>query len=515
MNVHNRARPRGRTRRALLAAALPAVLAAVALPSAANAASVSDGVGSSGERIVSVLDRSFFFGGSVENNDVTVRVQGDSLVIRDDAGITTEHQGNGGACFRLTTVEARCPRSVGDIQLNLAAGNDHVEYRAPQSGFVNLGVGSDRVVGGLREASGLLIDPVVYSGGTGIDSVNYAGADRGVRLTPEDGLANDGRLGDKENVGPDFETFFGSFFSDAPFFGTPRDDQMFGLGGDDQIAGGGGNDVFYAFEGDGADDYHGGPARDAIDYESHDTPLNVSLDNVANDGASGERDNVRSNVESIFGGSAGDTLNSFGAFSALSGRGGIDTLIGGSGPDTLVGGAGRDTLDAGSGNDVVAARDGELDDVECGSDTDSATIDNGERVLRNCETLDFTVGILKLAPTPLAATAGETARVRLSWRHPRAWRKLRKVELRLTRNELPVGGITIRPRAGRIAAGGAVELVRKRTRLTRDGKSVSARLAIRLDESLAGQTLTAEVEATDTRGRRQLERDAGTVRVAG
>jgi hypothetical protein len=43
---------------------------------------------------------------------------------------------------------------------------------------------------------------------------------------------------------------------------------------------------------------------------------------------------------------------------------------------------------------------------------------------------------------------------------------------------------------------------------------VTARLAIRLDESLAGQTLKAEVEATDTRGRRQLERDAGTVRVA-
>lgn len=32
---------------------------------------------------------------------------------------------------------------------------------------------------------------------------------------------------------------------------------------------------------------------------------------------------------------------------------------------------------------------------------------------------------------------------------------------------------------------------------------------------LAGPTLVAEVEAPDTRGRRQLERDAGRIRVAG
>ena len=38
--------------------------------------------------------------------------------------------------------------------------------------------------------------------------------------------------------------------------------------------------------------------------------------------------------------------------------------------------------------------------------------------------------------------------------------------------------------------------------------------AVRLDESLAGKKLTLEVEATDTRGARQLERDAGTIRVA-
>jgi hypothetical protein len=79
---------------------------------------------------------------------------------------------------------------------------------------------------------------------------------------------------------------------------------------------------------------------------------------------------------------------------------------------------------------------------------------------------------------------------------------------------VPVGAITIRPRAGRTSDRGAVELVRKRTRLTRNGNTVTARLALRLDHSLAGQTLKAAVEATDTRGRRQLEVDAATVSVA-
>ena len=115
----------------------------------------------------------------------------------------------------------------------------------------------------------------------------------------------------------------------------------------------------------------------------------------------------------------------------------------------------------------------------------------------------------------MAARAGKPAQVRLSWRHPRAWRKVRSIELRLYRDGAPVGEVTIRPRRERISADGAVELVRKQTRLARKGKMVTARLAVRLDDSLAGQTLTAEVEATDMRGARQLERDAGTVRVAG
>jgi hypothetical protein len=76
-----------------------------------------------------------------------------------------------------------------------------------------------------------------------------------------------------------------------------------------------------------------------------------------------------------------------------------------------------------------------------------------------------------------------------------------------------VGAITIRARGKRIAADGAIRAMGRGTRIVTRGKTVTARLAVRLDASLAGGRLEAEVEATDTRGRRQLERDAGTIRV--
>ena len=68
--------------------------------------------------------------------------------------------------------------------------------------------------------------------------------------------------------------------------------------------------------------------------------------------------------------------------------------------------------------------------------------------------------------------------MQLSWRHPQGWRKLRKVELRLIRDQVPVGEITLHSRAGRISAGGAAEVLRKRTRLTRKGNAIAARLAL-------------------------------------
>jgi hypothetical protein len=88
----------------------------------------------------------------------------------------------------------------------------------------------------------------------------------------------------------------------------------------------------------------------------------------------------------------------------------------------------------------------------------------------------------------------------LSWRRPESWRKLRTIDLRLVHDGVAVGEITLRARTGRISGGGAIEPIRKVSRLTHHGKMVTARLALRLDERLAGET---------------LERKAGSIRVAG
>jgi Ca2+-binding RTX toxin-like protein len=488
---------RRRTRRALIAAALPAAVAAFALPAAAHA----------GNLVVSNDGRlSYIDGSSQENNDVLLRVEGNEIVITDRAARVTS---SSKACQVVNPNRAECPANL-NVTVNTLGGSDQVQYRLPQAGGVQLGEGNDTLIAGTREATLQAIGRVTYFGGPDSDTITYAAADRGVSVTPEDGRDNDGRPGDRESVSPDFERFIGSGFRDAPLFGTPDADIMLGNGGDDQVAGGQGNDTFTSEGVDGADDYHGGPGTDTMNYSSRPQAVLVDLDNVADDGRLGENDNVRSNVENVFGGSGDDSIKSLGAHSLLLGGEGVDHLVGGFGPDTLIGGPEVDRLEGGTENDVIDSLDGEAENVDCGPGTGD-TIRRDFDGFVGCETV--LVGVLRLSPKAQRVEAGKAAHMRLSWRHPRAWRKLRKVELRLTRDDAPVGEITIRPRAERIAAEGEVELVRKRSRLTGKAKTVTAQLAVRLDDSLAGQTLKADVEATDTRGRRQLERDAGTVRI--
>ena len=123
--------------------------------------------------------------------------------------------------------------------------------------------------------------------------------------------------------------------------------------------------------------------------------------------------------------------------------------------------------------------------------------------------------MLRLTPKALRVEAGETARLRLSWRHPRSWRQLRRIELRVYRGDARVGAVAIRPRGKRIEADGAVRLAGKASRLAHKGKTVSARLALRLDRSLAGERLRLAVAAVDRGGVEQVERRAGSIRVAG
>ena len=114
-------------------------------------------------------------------------------------------------------------------------------------------------------------------------------------------------------------------------------------GGDaiDKLQGGAGNDTL-----------QGGAGSDLADYP-RTAPVTASIGNGANDGETGELDDIQADVERIRGGSGADTLTGDANVNVLIGLAGADTLAGGGGADTLQGGDGADTLQGGAANDEL------------------------------------------------------------------------------------------------------------------------------------------------------------------
>jgi Ca2+-binding RTX toxin-like protein len=110
----------------------------------------------------------------------------------------------------------------------------------------------------------------------------------------------------------------------------------------DTLNGGAGSDLLDG--GAGPDTLSGGADVDTADYSNRTGNVSVGLDNVADDGESGENDDVRSDVQNVLGGAGDDTLTGSLGTNVLDGNGGNDSLDGGLGPDTLNGGPGTDTV---------------------------------------------------------------------------------------------------------------------------------------------------------------------------
>ena len=123
----------------------------------------------------------------------------------------------------------------------------------------------------------------------------------------------------------------------------------------------------------------GGAGNDTADYSSRTSGVVVLLDNINNDGTPGELDNVRSDVENVWGGKGGDRIIGSSLANYLKGNGGNDSLFGGDGNDTLDGGSGADSLAGQAGNDRLLARDGVIDIVDGGAGTDSAQVDSNDK----------------------------------------------------------------------------------------------------------------------------------------
>jgi Ca2+-binding RTX toxin-like protein len=217
-------------------------------------------------------------------------------------------------------------------------------------------------------------------------------------------------------------TIFGTAGNDS-IIGTPGNDVIsadagndlvLGLDGNDTVCLGTGDDLFDGGAGDdtmvadaapdGADTFVGDSGfPDTVTYAARTTPVTVTLDGSANDGAAGERDNIGSDVAQIIGGSGGDVIDAsagkvqttvFGGpgndtlttnFNAVGGAGddtlklvnsGSGSLFGNDGDDMLFGGPVRDNLGGGNGNDRIFAGGGE-DEVFGGPGDDFLVGDAG------------------------------------------------------------------------------------------------------------------------------------------
>ena len=128
---------------------------------------------------------------------------------------------------------------------------------------------------------------------------------------------------------------------------------------------------------------------------------------------------------------------------------------------------------------------------------DTATIDSSLDEAFNNTTESVSnggVGKLRLAPAVVKAKAGKTAHMRMSWTHPKAWKQLRKIAVRVYDGGERIATTVVRPREAE-----------------HHGRTVSADIALKLPKALAGHQLRVAVEATDRRGRRQVEPAAGLV----
>jgi Ca2+-binding RTX toxin-like protein len=132
-----------------------------------------------------------------------------------------------------------------------------------------------------------------------------------------------------------------------------------GGSGSDDLVGGPGNDTLDGGGLDGSiDTLAGGPgqdtfignATDTVTYATDADGVDVTLDDVANDGPEGEGDNVGAAMRGVIGGSGDDSITGGAGSNTLNGGEGSDILAGGGGSDHLSGEAGNDVLDGGAGN---------------------------------------------------------------------------------------------------------------------------------------------------------------------
>lgn len=311
---------------------------------------------------------------TTQTASVAVLGEGESAtIVRSGDAI----QVSGVDCGDATILNTKIVNVSGDgnaqtVRVSVAGGQF-----APVDIAIDLGAGNDWIV--IDSRPGLVSNDEFH---VGADGINLNG-DQDPDVTISDSTYHLDLFGEEGN---DVISAAGGFGTGAPYpshvniTGGPGDDVLTGGDGSDTVNGGNlGNDVLHGGAGDdflegntgndieygdaggdtffeeakanGSDTFYGGPGDDAVTYASRTARVNVSIDGLANDGSPGEHDNVKTDVEDVYGSSRNDVLSGSAADNVIYGMAGNDLISGGGGNDRLVGLAGDDTLKGGSGND--------------------------------------------------------------------------------------------------------------------------------------------------------------------
>jgi Ca2+-binding RTX toxin-like protein len=156
--------------------------------------------------------------------------------------------------------------------------------------------------------------------------------------------------GEGDNIHTDIENIMGGNGDDA-LTGDNRANRVYGGPGGDQFWGefndfASPNDIFF-----------GGAGNDTVSYDNRMKGVRIYRDGKANDGAKGERDHIRWDVENITGARGNDLMVGSRCNDYLVGNFGNDTLLGMGGDDVLAGPQRRDILRGGAGNDSMYGTD--------------------------------------------------------------------------------------------------------------------------------------------------------------
>lgn len=376
----------------------------LAMAAPAQAAVAPNQVWVSGDTITAV------FTDTETSSFIDIDEDAGEIVVRNRYGWLTAGDG----CRQSDGHSARC-KTQGVTSIGVAAGpgDDYVTKTATLPAVINGGAGDDQIRGGKAVGGAgrnYLIGDAgadylfggpngdLLDGGAGADSLHTEGGfstvsyrSRTAPVTAEIGGFG-GEAGEKDSISGDIYEVEGGSGNDRltisqysramhTLRGGAGDDTLVGGSADDCVLiGGPGDDTLDAHYGVWTtDEYHGGEGRDLVTYEGRGWDLNLSLDNIANDGTiandggSVEEDNIFSDVEDVTGGSAADIITGDADANTLRGSIGDDVIRGGGGDDTIDGFLDNDTIDGGDGDDTILSyqySDGS-DTISGGNGTDS------------------------------------------------------------------------------------------------------------------------------------------------